>query len=83
VPVVNIGERQAGRTRGANVIDVQPDSGSILEGIRKAVSPEFRRQASAAPNPYGEGRAAETIVEVLREVRLDRRLLVKVFHDLP
>jgi UDP-N-acetylglucosamine 2-epimerase len=33
-------------------------------------------------NPYGDGRAAERIVRVLRDVALDRALVQKRFVDL-
>ncbi|TMJ94755.1 MAG: UDP-N-acetylglucosamine 2-epimerase (hydrolyzing), partial [Actinobacteria bacterium] len=35
LPVVNIGDRQAGRLRAANVVDVDGDRTSIVGGIRR------------------------------------------------
>jgi UDP-hydrolysing UDP-N-acetyl-D-glucosamine 2-epimerase len=82
LPVVNVGERQRGRLRAANVIDVPPDRESIAEGIARATSPAFRAGLADLENPYGDGHAAERIVERLLEVPLDDSLLVKRFHDL-
>ena len=81
LPVVNIGARQRGRLRGGNVIDVEPAREDILRGIEVAQTPAFRARARAAANPYGDGRAAPRIVEVLRTVPLDRRLVQKRFAD--
>ena len=81
LPVVNIGARQRGRLRGANVIDVAPSREEILCGIEAAREPAFRARARAAANPYGDGRAAPRIVEVLSKVPLDARLVQKRFPD--
>ena len=85
LPVVNVGERQGGRFRGANVIDVGCGREEIREGIARALTPDFRAAAQAMQNPYRapERTAAALIVERLRDVLLDDRLLIKRFHDLP
>lgn len=83
LPVVNIGERQGGRFRGANVIDVGYGREEILAGLKRALAPSFRTEVQALKNPYQapERTAAALIVERLREVALDERLLIKRFHD--
>jgi len=81
LPVVNVGSRQRGRLRGANVIDVEPSREDILRGIEAAQAPAFRARARAAANPYGDGRAAPRIVEVLRAIPIDARLVQKRFRD--
>ena len=81
LPAVNIGARQRGRLRGANVLDVDPSREEILRGIEMAQTPAFRARARAAANPYGDGRAAPRIVEVLRSIHLDARLVQKRFAD--
>jgi UDP-hydrolysing UDP-N-acetyl-D-glucosamine 2-epimerase len=81
LPVVNIGARQRGRLRGANVIDVEPERGEILRGIDAAQTAAFRARARGAANLYGDGHAAPRIVEVLRTVPLDARLVQKRFAD--
>jgi len=81
LPAVNIGARQRGRLRGANVIDVEPVRDEILRGIETAQTPAFRARASEGGNPYGDGLAAPRIVEVLRTVALDARLVQKRFAD--
>ena len=82
LPVVNVGTRQAGRVRGSNVIDTTHEREAVLEGIRRAVDPAFRQGIEGLVNPYGRGRAAETILQVLKKVPLDDRLIRKRFFDL-
>lgn len=83
LPVVNIGNRQRGRLRPANVIDVDYPRESIVVGIRRAMSSEFRLSLAGLTNPYGDGHASERIVAILKEVPLDDRLLLKRFHEVP
>jgi len=77
LPVVNVGRRQQGRLRGANVIDVGDATDEILAGLETALAPGARARLRGAPNPYGDGHAAERIARVLREVELGPRLIVK------
>ena len=81
LPVVNIGTRQQGRIRPANVVDVGYDRAEILAGIRKALDPDLRDRVRGMASPYGCGRASERIVKTLKEVALDDRLIVKRFYD--
>jgi UDP-hydrolysing UDP-N-acetyl-D-glucosamine 2-epimerase len=83
LPVVNVGNRQRGRLRGKHVIDVSCNREAIIAGIEKAVSPGFRDSLAALVNLYGDGHAAERIVENLKQVRLDDSLLLKRFYDFP
>ena len=55
---------------------------AILDGLDRALDPGFRTSLRGMQNPYGSGHAADTIIDVLKRVELDDRLLVKRFHDL-
>lgn len=82
LPVVNVGDRQRGRDRGANVTDAPCARAAIAEAITRATAPEFRAALGAEfANPYGDGRAAERIAARIAEVPIDARLLAKRFHD--
>ncbi|MBL8492348.1 MAG: UDP-N-acetylglucosamine 2-epimerase (hydrolyzing), partial [Rhodocyclaceae bacterium] len=83
LPVVNIGTRQDGAVKAANVIDVGYGAGDILAGIRRATSAAFREGLRDLRNPYGAGDASRRIVAALRDIPLDDRLLRKKFVDLP
>ena len=66
IPCVNIGDRQRGRIRAANVIDVEPDVDRILAGIAKAVDPACAAATFAGlVNPYGDGDAGRGIAEAI------------------
>jgi len=78
VPVVNVGDRQAGRERNGNVVDVAWEAG--VGGIRKAIGRALRRRGRCE-NLYGDGRAAERIVRVLEGLKFPLSI-VKGFHEL-
>jgi UDP-hydrolysing UDP-N-acetyl-D-glucosamine 2-epimerase len=82
LPAVNVGMRQQGRERARNVIDVPAGKNEILNGVRQALSPDFRTSLKGMVNPYGNGTAASAIVQVLAEVDL-KGLLVKQPTPLP
>jgi UDP-N-acetylglucosamine 2-epimerase (non-hydrolysing)/GDP/UDP-N,N'-diacetylbacillosamine 2-epimerase (hydrolysing) len=77
-PAVNIGSRQDGRLRGANVLDVDYDSERIRAAIAQGLKDEaFREKCRRTDNPYHLGNAGRKIAEVLASVPLDERLLRK------
>ena len=69
LPVVNVGDRQRGRLRGANVIDVEPRVGAIGDALRTALTPDFRRRANTDRVLFGDGHSGERIVRVLERWR--------------
>lgn len=83
VPVVNIGRRQEGRVRGTNVIDVEPDVGQILAGIRQTRDAAWRATHLTGANPHDAGGAAGIIARTTAEIPLDHRLCNKGFVDVP
>lgn len=81
IPAVNIGNRQMGRERAANVIDVPNDAAEIEKGLRKALfDEEFRNFVSEIKNPYGEGDSAFKIVQYLKEIKLEGKIQ-KIFYE--
>src|SRR5713101_453030 len=77
VPTVNIGERQRGRERAANVIDAPANREAVLSAIALARCSKFRESLRGMTNPYGDGTASEKIVDVLTSAPLGRELLAK------
>jgi UDP-N-acetylglucosamine 2-epimerase (non-hydrolysing)/GDP/UDP-N,N'-diacetylbacillosamine 2-epimerase (hydrolysing) len=72
LPVVNIGMRQAGRERGPNILDAPAEGDTaILKQIARALDPAFREGLRQRENLYGDGHAAERIVEVLTSTPLE------------
>jgi UDP-hydrolysing UDP-N-acetyl-D-glucosamine 2-epimerase len=72
VPAVNIGTRQQGRERGANVIDVDHDRAVITDAIRE----HLRRGKAPTDHLYGDGQAGTRIAECLAtsELSVEKRL---------
>ena len=77
LPTVNVGLRQQGRERPANVLDAKAESHAILKKIEEARSEAFRRQLKGMANPYGDGHASERIVDILTTIPLTEDLLIK------
>ena len=72
VPAVNIGTRQEGRDRGANLIDVDYDRDAIV----KATRAQLENPRPDRDDVYGDGRAGERIANVLAtaELRFEKKL---------
>jgi UDP-hydrolysing UDP-N-acetyl-D-glucosamine 2-epimerase len=72
VPAVNVGSRQQGRERGANVIDVPHDRAAITAAVRE----HMRRGRAPSDHLYGDGRAGTRIADCLAtaELTVDKRL---------
>jgi len=77
LPVVNVGMRQQGRERAANILDAPAEKAVIASALRRALSTELRESLRGMVNPYGDGNAAKKITQVLATVALDG-LLVKL-----
>ena len=64
-------------------LNVGYERAEISEGIRRATQCVFKLGLTNMNNPYGEGQAADKIVNKLKNVPLNRELLVKCFHTIP
>lgn len=65
-PAVNVGTRQTGRQRAANVVDAPYDR----EAIGDALAAQVAHGRYAAEPIYGDGRAGERIADVLSRVEV-------------
>jgi len=78
IPVVNIGTRQEGRTRGENVIESGYAKDEIKTAIEYALhNIEFREHAKNAKNPYGDGNSSSLIVDILEKTPITTDLIQK------
>jgi UDP-N-acetylglucosamine 2-epimerase len=66
VPAVNVGSRQLGRERGANVIDVDYDRRAIATAIRCHLD----RPRPASDTLYGDGGAGPRIADAIARASL-------------
>ena len=76
-PVVNIGTRQQGRERAVNVIDSGYGRTEIENAVKKATTKDFLEKIKDCKNPYGDGRSAGKIADILSKTEIDKRLLEK------
>jgi UDP-hydrolysing UDP-N-acetyl-D-glucosamine 2-epimerase len=81
IPVVNVGDRQAGRLRSPGVIDCPLEAGAVAAAIARALSPEFQAMARSQPALFGDGHAGERIVSIIEATDL-KGLARKPFIDL-
>ncbi len=81
IPVVNVGDRQAGRLRTPGVIDCPLEAGAVADAIARALTPEFQTLARSQPAHFGDGHAGERIVSILEDTDL-KGLAQKPFVDL-
>ncbi len=75
LPVVNVGMRQQGRERAANVLDSPAESQQIVNAVETATELGFRARFRGMENPYGSGTAGEMIARVLASVSIDGLLI--------
>lgn len=76
LPVVNIGDRQAGRERSGNVVDCAHGEGAIEAAVRAALAMD----ASGIANVYGDGGADERIADAIASMPLGAAALRKQFE---
>ena len=71
VPVVDVGERQAGRLRAASCLHSAPERSAIAAAVREALA----RPRAPEVSPYGDGHAVPRILERLGAIDDPRALL--------
>lgn len=67
VPTVDIGNRQAGRHRSANIVHCEANEAAIINALQTACSPTFAQTAKTAVSIYNGGDTSERIVSILKE----------------
>ena len=77
LPVVNVGDRERGRFRARNIIDVEYGMESVSRGLQKALSPGFKASLRDCRSSYGDGRSSERVLKILKETALNQPLLDK------
>lgn len=76
-PTINIGDRQKGRLRHKSIIDTEYSEEAIISGINEALSKDFRDSIKNMKYKFGDGNAAERIVEILKSTEIDEKLMRK------
>lgn len=65
LPVINVGDRQAGRLRTPHVVDVPFERDSIAQALGGALMPKRRQELAGVTSPFPSGAAAPRIIEAL------------------
>jgi UDP-hydrolysing UDP-N-acetyl-D-glucosamine 2-epimerase len=83
VPVVNIGKRQKGRLTASCIVNVEEPKSSddIINAIQQTISGEFKETLQECNSPYGDGHSSQKIVDILKELDLDKSIY-KSFHSI-
>jgi UDP-N-acetylglucosamine 2-epimerase (non-hydrolysing)/GDP/UDP-N,N'-diacetylbacillosamine 2-epimerase (hydrolysing) len=78
IPAINLGIRQHGRLRANNVIDADHNKDQIVEAIQTSLYDEnFKAKLKNCVSPYGDGKASERIVSILKNLELTDDLIRK------
>jgi UDP-hydrolysing UDP-N-acetyl-D-glucosamine 2-epimerase len=65
LPAVDVGDRQAGRRAGANVIHAAADAQAVADALREALDPATRARIAAAHPPLSDGQAGRRIADII------------------
>lgn len=65
LPAVDVGDRQLGRRREANVIHVEPDGDAVGDSLRRALDPQFRAAVAAAHPVLADGHVGERVARII------------------
>lgn len=75
IPAIDVGQRQNGRLRSNNAIHCEAEPEALNRALSTALDDAaFIAQAQSCNRPFGDGRAAERIVQALKSVEIGPRL---------
>ena len=73
LPVINVGDRQAGRERGRNVTDVENNAKAVTLALDRLGAKQHKFESRS---PYGDGRSGPRVAGLIRALP-DRRKLMR------
>ena len=73
LPFINIGDRQKGRERAKNVVDITSSDALDINNIMSSIDyclkeEEFHMIMKLTKNPYGEGKTADKIISIIESI---------------
>ena len=78
ISVINIGNRQQGRERSDNILDVKPQKNEIIKAIGFIMNNKsFQKKAKKCVNKFGDGKASQKIVNILKKIQINDDLIQK------
>lgn len=83
VPYICVGDRQKGRDRAKNTLDVKGNKKEILGALKKTLfDTKFIDLVKKRENPYYQPRPSEKIVKIIKKINSKEKLLKKKFVDM-
>ena len=83
VPYICVGDRQKGRVRAKNTLDVKGDKKEILNALKKALfDTKFIDMVKKRENPYYQPKPSEKIIKIIKSISSKEKLLKKKFVDI-
>jgi GDP/UDP-N,N'-diacetylbacillosamine 2-epimerase (hydrolysing) len=77
-PVLNLGSRQRGRMQANNVVNCDFDEKKIIKSINFILNDKnFKKNLKKCKNPYGHGKSSKKIIRILKNIKINRKLLDK------
>lgn len=77
VPTINIGDRQKGRFMHKSILQATYSSSSIIKAIEYSNSRKFRNSIKNMKYKFGSTYAVNKIIKVIKEIKIDQKLLRK------
>ncbi len=78
IPVINIGNRQRGREKSDNILNVEPKKEKILDAINFIFTNKtYQNKVKNCVNKSGGANASQNIIRVLKNVKIDENFLQK------
>ena len=78
---IDIGNRQKGRIKSSSVIECNCNRNDIHKALDKLYSNDFQNNLLNTKNPYGDGGSSLKIIDIVKNINLDK-LIDKKFHDI-
>lgn len=78
VPAINVGGRQAGRTRAKSTVD----AGFEREELTRLIKKQLKMKFDELENPYGDGCSVPRVLKILDELDFQENS-IKYFRDIP
>ncbi|MNJ41278.1 UDP-N,N'-diacetylbacillosamine 2-epimerase (hydrolyzing) [compost metagenome] len=77
IPVINIGTRQWGRERSANIIDIDENGDQLSNAIKYVLSDDFQEDLKVITNVYEKSGTSSATIQILKELVFSKQLIQK------
>jgi len=83
LPVINLGNRQEGRYKNKNIINLKSDFNEkeLNKKIKYAISPQFKKKLKKLVDLNYKGNSSNKVLKIIRDLNLKKNNLKK-FYDI-